>query len=67
MAKNIRDFFENIFENYFWSTIVDIKSCSDSIIIVSTTLKYYHKQTLNKKLKIDGRGHEIFFDKITGS
>ena len=35
-------------------------------ITVSTTPKYYHKQTLNKKTKIDGRGLEIFFEKVTG-
>ena len=70
MAKNFRGFLENLFECYFLNIIVSVNFFSDLNITVSTTLKYYHKQVLNKKLKLMGGamkyfpkellGHEIF-------
>ena len=36
-------------------------------VTVSTALKYWYKNTLNKKTKTDGKGHEIFSKKITGA
>ena len=35
-------------------------------VTVSTALKFWYKNTLNKKTKTDGKGHEIFSKKITG-
>ena len=43
MAKNIRDFLENLFEYYFLNIIVNVNYFSDFNITGSTTLKYYHK------------------------
>ena len=33
---------------------------------VNTTLKYYPKQALKEKTKIDRRDHEIFYEKAIG-
>ena len=65
MAKSIRDFFENLFEYYFLNIIVNVNFFSDLIITlliitVGTTLKYYHKQALNKKLKLMGGAINVF-------
>ena len=54
MAKNIRGFFENLFEYYFLNIVVNVDFFSYLNVTVSTTLKYYHKQALNKKLKLMG-------------
>ena len=32
----------------------------------NTTFKYYPKQALKEKTKIDGREHEIFYEKAIG-
>ena len=54
MAKNIRGFLENLFEYYFMNIIVNVTFLNDLNITVITTLKYYHKEPLNKKLKLMG-------------
>ena len=68
MAKNIRDFLENLFEYYFFNIIVNVNLLSD--LKFEYYREYYpeilvrvsHKQ----ETKIGGRGHEIFSIKITG-
>ena len=45
---------ENFCEYYCLNIIVSIKSFSALNITVHTTLKYYHKQALNKKLILMG-------------
>ena len=74
-AKNTRGFLENLFEYYFLNIIVNVNFVSDLNITLSTTLKYYHKQAINKKLKLMGRamkyfaknllGHEIFSSMVS--
>ena len=66
MAKNIRGFLENLFEYYFLNIIVSFNFFSDLNITLSTTLKYYHKQDLNKKLKLMGGVMKCFPKKNTG-
>ena len=66
MAKNIRGFLENLFEYYFLNIIANanVNLFSDLSITVSTTLKYYHKQVLNKKLKLMGAAMKYFPEKL---
>ena len=66
MAKNIRGFFENLFQHYFLNIVVNGYFFSDLNITVSTTLKYYHKQTSNKKLKLMGDAMKYFREKLLG-
>ena len=66
MAKNIRGFLENLFEYHFFNNIVNVNYFSDLNITGSTTLKYYHKQAISKKLKLNARDYEIFFEKFIG-
>ena len=56
MAKNIRGFFENLFEYYFWILLWMLTSLViwNLNITMSTTLKYCYKQALNRKLKLLG-------------
>ena len=63
MAKHFRGFLENLFEYYFLSIIVNV-NFSDLNITVSTTLKYYHKQALNKKLKLMREAMKYFPKKL---
>ena len=67
MAKNIRGFSQNLFEYYFLNIIVNIN------LFIDLKLEYYcecypEKLPLEslKETQIDGRGHEIFSEKITG-
>ena len=74
-AKNIRGFSENLFEYHFLNVIVNVNFVSDLNITLSTTLKYYHKQAINRKVKLMGRamkyfpknllGHEIFSSMVS--
>ena len=66
VVKNIRGFLENLFEYYFLNIIVNVNFFSDLNITVSTTLKYYHKQALNKKLKLMGVIMKYFPEKLLG-
>ena len=63
-------FLDNLFEYYEYSNIlnivVNINFCSDLNITVSTNFKYYHKQALNKKLKLMGRAMKYFPEKLLG-
>ena len=68
MAKNIRDFFENLLEYYSLKINVNFNVFSD------LKLEYYcdHYSEillqvgLKKETKIDGRDHEILSEQITG-
>ena len=53
---------ENSPEYYCLNIILNISSFSPLNTNVNTTLKYYHKQALNKTLKLMG-GAENFFTK----
>ena len=53
---------ENSAEYYYLNIIVNISSFSPLNTNANTTLKYYHKQALNKKLKLI-RGAMTFFTK----
>ena len=64
MAKNIRGFLENLFENYFLNIIVNVNWFE--YYTESTTLKYYHRQALNKKLELMGRTLKYFPEKLQG-
>ena len=66
MEKNISDFLKNFFEYYFLNIIVNINSICDLNITVNTTLKYQHKQALNKKLKLMRRTMKHFSTKLLG-
>ena len=44
--------------------IVNITFLNDLNITVITTLKYYHKQPLNKKLKLMGKAMNYFQEKL---
>ena len=67
MAKNIKGFLENLFEYYFLSIIVNVNFISD------LKFKYYCELypeillqvSLKEKTNFDGRGNEIFSEKIT--
>ena len=68
MAKNIRGFLENLFEYYFLNIIVNVNFFSD--LKFEYYCEYYPKILLQVSLKwetkIDGRGHAIISEKITG-
>ena len=66
MAKNIKDLLEKLFEYYFLNIIVNANFFSELNITVSTTLKYYHKQALSKKLKLMGGAMKYFSKKLQG-
>ena len=57
---------ENLFEYCFLNIIVTVNFVSDLNISVSTTLKYYHKEALNKKLKLMGGAMKYFSKKLQG-
>ena len=59
MAKNIRGFLENMFKYYFLNIIVNVNFFSD--------LKFEYYCEYYPEILFDGRDHEIFFQKITGS
>ena len=58
--------FENLIEYYFLNIIVKVNFLSDLNIAVSTTLKYNHKQALNKKLKLMGGAMKYFPENLLG-
>ena len=68
-GKNIKGFLENLFEYYFLSIIVNVNFISD------LKFKYYCELypeillqvSLKEETNFDGRGNEIFSEKITGS
>ena len=64
--KILEALLENLFEYYFLNIIanVNVNLFSDLSITVSTTLKYYHKQVLNKKLKLMGAAMKYFPEKL---
>ena len=68
MAKNIRGFLENLFEYYFLNNIVNVNFFSD--LKFEYYCEYYPEillqLSLKQETKIDGKGHEIFSEKITG-
>ena len=66
MAKNIKVFFKNLFEYYFLTIVVNVNFFSDLNITVSTTMKYYHKQALNKKLEYMGGAMKYFPESLLG-
>ena len=55
---------ENSREYYCLNIIVKISSFSPLNTNASTTLKYYHKQALNKKLKLMGGAMKFFTKKL---
>ena len=57
---------DNLFEYCFLNIIVTVNFVSDLNISVSTTLKYYHKEALNKKLKLMGGAMKYFSRKLQG-
>ena len=67
MARNIRAYLGNLFEYYFLNIIVNVNFFSDLNITVSTTLKYYYKQALNKKLKLIVGDMKYFLKKLLGN
>ena len=68
LAKNIRGFLENLFEYYFLNNIVNVNFFSD--LKFEYYCEYYPEillqLSLKQETKIDGKGHEIFSEKITG-
>ena len=69
MAKNIRGFLEKLFEYYFLNIIADVN------FFIDLKFEYYREYypeillqvSLKQETKTDGRGHEVFSEKITGS
>ena len=57
---------ENSGEYYCLNIIVNISSFSPLNTNVNTTLKYYRKQALNKKLKLIRGTMEFSYKKATG-
>ena len=57
---------ENSREFYCSNIIVNISSFSLSNTNVNTTVKYYHKQALNKKIKLLERAMNFFTKKLQG-
>ena len=55
---------ENSYEYYRLNIIVNNSSFSPVNTNVNTTLKYYRKQALNKKLKLMGAAMEFFTKKL---
>ena len=68
MAKNIRGFLENLFEYYFLNIIVNVNFFSD--LKFEYYCEYYSEillqVSLRQETETDGRGHEIFSEKIIG-
>ena len=64
MAKNIRSFLDNLFEYCFLNTIVSVNFFSD--LKFECYPEILLQVSLKLETKIDGRGHEIFSEKITG-
>ena len=68
MAKNIRDFLEILFEYYFLNIITNVNSFGN--LKFERYYEYYPgillQVSLKQETKIDGRGHGIFSEKITG-
>ena len=68
MANNVRGFLETLFEHYFLNIIVNANFFSD--LKFKYYCEYYPEILLQESLKwetkIDGRGHEIFSENITG-
>ena len=68
MAKNIGGILENLSEYYYLSIIVNVNFFSD--LKFEYYGEYYPEILLQESLKweteIDGRDHEIVFEKITG-
>ena len=68
-GKKIRGFLENLFEYYFLNISVNVN------FFIDLNFKYYceyypeilQQESLKKESKIDGTGHEMFSEKITGS
>ena len=74
MKKNIRGFLETLFECIFLNIIVNV---NDQLVLDNVSdlkFEYYCEQypeillqvSLKLETKIEGRGHEIFSEKITG-
>ena len=67
MAKNITGFLENLFEYYFLNSIVNVNFFSG--LKFQYCCEYYPEILLQvnfkSQTKIDGRGHEIIFERIT--
>ena len=57
---------ENSSEYYYLNIIVNISSFSPSNTNVNTTLKYYYKQTLKKKVKLSSRAMKFITKKLLG-
>ena len=57
---------ENYREHYCLNIIVNISSFIPLNTNVNTTLKYYRKQALNKKLKLMGGVIKFFTKKLLG-
>ena len=57
---------ENSREYYCMNIIANISSFSPLNTNVNTTLKYYRKQALNKKLKFMGGAMNFFTKKLLG-
>ena len=59
---------ENLFEYYFLIIIVNVNFFSDLKFeyTVNTTMKYYYKKALNKKLKLMGEAMKHFPKKLLG-
>ena len=55
---------ENSREHYFLNIVVNISSFSPLNTNVNTALKYYRKQTINKKLKFMGGVMKFFAEKL---
>ena len=68
MAANIRGYLENSFQCHFFDITVNVKFSSD--LKFEHYCEYYAEILLQVSLKwetkIDGRGHEIFSEKIIG-
>ena len=58
--------FENLIKYYFLNIIVNANFFSDLNITMSISLKYHHKQALNKKLKLMGGAMKYFLEKLLG-
>ena len=61
-----KKYFENLIKYYFLNIIVNANFFSDLNITMSISLKYHHKQALNKKLKLMGGAMKYFLEKLLG-
>ena len=68
MAKNIRGFLGKLLEYYFLNIIVNVNFFSD--LKFEYYCEYYSEillqVSLRQETETDGRGHEIFSEKIIG-